>query len=346
VSDMDTENDIFQNMGIELDNETPPTQEPVEQTPEQPVEPKQTDSAERATDYTGEQRKAEAPKPDVASTEEADGRQQLKSDAHGNLVNEQGRVVATAGRERRYYERMHKSTSLAEQQSRYIRDLETKTRELEQSSSSVHALNGMPAQLGLNNQEASMGLKLIQSYKRDPIGTIKYILTEAAASGHNINDLIGREGGIDTQAISHMIDQRLQPITQQYTQQQAEVQARQEAERQINQFYARYPDAPVHEDVIGKMLQMDASLSLEGAYAQLLRVAQANGLDFSQPLRPQLEAKQNAPQTNARQPSAPPSGRVPTATMPASNTAPVNDTVSYKDIIKQTMLQAGMNFDQ
>jgi hypothetical protein len=344
----DVENDILRDMGIDL-NETSETteQETVTEQPEQQTaeQPEPVDSQQSTDDITGEQQQP-APQPEAPQVDTASGEEKLKSDAKGNLINERGHVIATAGRERRYFERAQKASNTVNQQSQYIRDLETRTRELESVQNSNTALNGLPQQLGLNGTEAELGLKLIKSYKTDPIGTIKYILTEAAASGHNINDLIGRDGGIDMNAIGRMIDQRLQPVTEQYSQQQAMEQAKQEAQRQINQFYAKYPDAPTHEDVIGKMLQSDPTLSLEGAYAQLLRVAQVHGLDFSQPLRPQLEAKQNAPLSSARKPSAPPSGRAPTATVPATNTMPVDANTSYENVIRQSMTAAGLSFEQ
>lgn len=269
----------------------------------------------------------------------------LRSDKDGNLVDANNRVVAKAGKERRLWEENARLKHYD------IPELRNQLVDTERKLQNVEVLNNTPRQLGLNNDEAVQGLRLMASYRRDPVGTIQYILAEARANGVDLSK-VGLPQHIDTAALGRMIDQRLQPIMQDREALQQEEEANRRADEQYRQFLARYPDASLHEDVIANMLVRDKELSLGEAYATLRLFATQNNLDWSQPLKPQLEARasgqqqQGANSQQQTQGGAPPmGGRSSNAqATPVNQAQPVASAdADYADIIRESMREAGMN---
>lgn len=263
----------------------------------------------------------------------------LGSDAQGNLVDGQGNIVARAGKERRLWERVQRYEHFE------VPELRKQVEQLTQQQAQTQVLNNVPQQLGLSNEDVLQGMRLIASYKKDPVATINYILTEARAAGHNIQGQ--DQGRIDLAAVSRLLDERLKPITEDRAahQRQQEVQA--QAEREYNDFITRFPDAVPHEDVIARLLQRDTRLSPEAAYYQLRLFAQQNGLNWNQPLQPQVLALQSGndgaqqqqtmlPMSGGRGGNAPVQDR-----QQAARLADVDADTA--DIVKEAMREAGLN---
>lgn len=264
----------------------------------------------------------------------------VRSDAQGNLIDQNGQVVARAGAERRLYEKATDATTRLEQATGQLQMYANKVNELQQQVNQSQALNGMPQKLGLNENEAVMSMQLMNKWKQDPVGTIKYLLTEAKAAGHNV-DIEGLAPGMDMGAIARIIDQRLQPLQQDREAQQREQQVQQEAERQYQEFIYNpaFPNARTHENEIAQLLRSDPRLSLEAAYYKLQSYALQRGLDFTQPLGPQLQYQQQQPAQQSvanggGAPMVPGGGNAPVQT-PSPTYADPDD--SYDAIIRQVM---------
>jgi len=205
-------------------------------------------------------------------------------------------------------------------------------------------LNNVPRQLGLSDEDAMQGLRLIASYKKDPAATIQYILTEARAAGHNVQ--AENQGQVDLAAITRLLDDRLGPLVEDRATQKRTTEADAEAAKQYTDFTTRFPDAVMHEDIIASILQRDKTLSPDAAYYQLRLWAQEHSLNWNQPLKPQIEAAQ---QGGTQKPVIPAIGGG------RSGNAPVTDTTQTAsvadgdadtgDIVKQAMREAGMNPD-
>lgn len=211
-------------------------------------------------------------------------------DDSGNIVNSKGELVAVAGQERRMFEDaiVRMRTFDQYERPRYEQQVQELTNQLAQAN----VLNGLPKSYGLNDDQTQWAIKLAASYARDPIATIKYVLTEAKAAGHNIDQLFDGQtiSSIDTDAISRMIDQRLQPFTSQHQQEEAARQAQQAAQQQYGEFVSRYPDAELHANEIAALWnRLPSNSSVVEAYFQLKSWVSENGFDWNQPLRPQIE---------------------------------------------------------
>lgn len=184
-------------------------------------------------------------------------------------------------------------TGKLENLTREARTIQEENTRLAAEVEALRAANTVGTQLGLQPQQQVMAMQLMAEYARNPLGALKYMLTEAAAAGHNINSLFegGNLGVLNGEVVARLIDQRLAPFTQQREQQEQLQRARQEADREVRDFVERHPNAVQHLDSIYALIQRDETLTLREAYLQLEAWAYKNGYDFSQPLKPQIEAR-------------------------------------------------------
>lgn len=279
------------------------------------------------------------------------------ADKDGNLVDAQGNIVASAGAERRHYEQSRR-------QLREIQRLESELAAAKQQGDSVAALGGVPAQLGLNAQETSLGLNIVAQFKRDPVQTARWILQETMKLGHNLHQIVGtngagqlNSGSMDLQAVRDMINTAVQPLVGDRNAQQQQLQAEQAARREYNSFLAKHDHAAVHEDLLGHILQDHPDMAPEVAYWQLVAYAARNDLDFTQPLAPQVQARrgqgggQPASNGNAQpspaqgqrqQPMSMPNGGAPTADMRTGPELASPDD-SWDSIVQTSLREAGFN---
>ncbi|NJL53769.1 hypothetical protein HC928_00590 [bacterium] len=268
-------------------------------------------------------------------------------DSKGNVIDDKGQILAKSGVERRLFEKSQMLAYQTRQRDAEIDRLRKENTTLRESTANIPVLNSVPAQLGLNPQEAAMGMQLIANFKRDPIATLKYVLTEAQAMGHNIGELTG-DKSLDTRAIAQLIDQRLAPITQQRQQQEREVAIRQQAQQQYEAFVSNpeFQFARVHEDVLARLVSQDPQLTPETAYYKLQAWALQNQLDFSRPLESQVRQKmsvqdgqQQQPPVQQQRPIVRGGGAAPVTT----ESTYADPSASYADIVRQAMRDAGMD---
>lgn len=276
----------------------------------------------------------------------------VKQDDKGNLVDAKGNIVAKAGAERRTYER-------TQRQDNYIRTLENDLAAARQSEVQAKALNGIPTALGLNMNEAEMGLQAIASFKKDPVATARWMLQETMKMGYNLQQIVGADaqgqvsgGTLDLQAVKGMIGEALRPLLSDREAVQQATEAEQAATREYEAFLAKHDGAELHQDVIANLMAQDRTLTAEVAYWQLREYCAKHGYDFKQPLRAQAEARQQQGGASAQQQpngnAAPPQTQMP---MP-NGTAPSADMSTQQQfaepdaawdvIVRQSMHDAGL----
>lgn len=268
--------------------------------------------------------------------------QQQQQEPRGpqDLVDARGNVIAKGGKERRYYE-------TAQKEKRRADDLQTNFDRQTVELNAYKQAATIGQQLNLSPQEVTSGAQLISSWKADPIGTLKHMLTQAQAAGYNVSEI----SGTDVSAIKQMIEQEMAPFRQQYQAEQQTSAAQSEATRVYNDFISRYPDANVHTDTIARLLQEDNTLSLEAAYYKLQSFYHARGFDFTKSLgqiEQELQAKNNPANVNQQQQQKQQQQTVPQGV----NVDPRNSNeqtvvasadAEYADIIRDAMREAGLN---
>lgn len=256
-----------------------------------------------------------------------------KTNSPQDLVDAQGNVLATGGRERRFYETAQREKQRAE----------NATRELESVKSQLTAIKEagtVGSQYELSPEEVTVGAQLISAYKNNPVEAIKYMLTQAQSNGHDVSDLVG--GGTNMTAIKQMIENAIAPLTQDKQQQMVTQENENKARNIYNDFISKYPDSAVHEDSLARLIQQDPSMSLDAAYYRLQSYYAQRGLDWTKSLAKLQEETNQQPSSVPNTQPQPPEGR--TSSNNVTDTSRVADvSTSTDDIIRQAMQEAGIN---
>lgn len=348
--------------GLDLDegddNEQDQTDldEDEEETVESDDEESSTDSPDQSPPTAGKQTEqakgTDAPAPGKQPQEQlADPLKPtgpVTVDKKGNLVNQQGHIVARAGSERRLYE---KSTRL-ETQLKQEKQARGQDREMLQRAATeikgMREVYGMAENLRMTTREAMMGLNLVDKFKKDPQDFFKYVLTQMAAIGQDVTKFLPEAGAaaVSPEGIKQLIQNELRgalgPVRETREAEQQQQRAMQDAEREYTAFVDRFPDVTTHEDVIARLIQDDANLSLDAAYYKLQSFAAQNQLDFSRPLKPQIEERQQGGKTQIapRTQRPMPNGR---GAAPVVNKQVVHSAdSSWDDLIRTTLRENGI----
>lgn len=222
------------------------------------------------------------------------------TDEHGNLVAPDGTIIAKAGAERRHFER-------ARDMERHVRNVEGQLAEARNELAASRAQFQQFQSSGLTPDQATHGIQWVAQFHKDPLATVKNLLTQLEAQGINVRQqLFPDSGAANMAAIQQMLDQRLAPLQQDRERQVATQRQEQQARHAYEEFIARHEFASVHEDLIADVMRktgMDATAS----YWRLNAWAAQNGLDFSKPIGPQLNTAQQQQQAAPRQ-TTPPRG--------------------------------------
>ena len=215
-------------------------------------------------------------------------------DNEGNIVDKDGRILARKGSEAR----MRGNLVTAREE---LTRAQARIQELESTSVNSQALNGLPAKLGLNNDDVVKALDLAAKVGRGQVLEVaREVLAMCVAQGHNVSDLLGNDVGdsIEMRAIQQMLDKRLAPVTQQQEQSQRETVAMQAAKKNYETFVSQNEYADIHGDDIALVMQAEG-LNPQQAYNKLMHFIYTNNLDPAAPLEPQVLALQAA---RAKQP--------------------------------------------
>jgi hypothetical protein len=259
--------------------------------------------------------------------------QQGKVSSPQDLVDAQGNVIATGGKERRFYETAQREKQRAEG---LTRDVETLQAQLE----AINNAGSVGSQYDLSPEEVTTGAQIIAAYKNNPVETIEYMLTQAQASGHNV-DAIGQNGNMNLNAVKQMVDSAIQPlVAEQYEREENEA-ANDRAQEIYDNFNSQYPDSAVHEDSLARLLDQEPNLSPEAAYFKLRSYYMERNLDWTKSLE-QLQSEQSSQQASVNTQQAVPDGNViPNRVTDTAQVADAN--TSTDDIIRQAMSDAGIN---
>jgi hypothetical protein len=296
-------------------------------------EPTTTDGATEettvpTTDPTGSPPAASSDK----GTDQGAGDKPAKS-ASGpqDIVGRDGQVLAAGGRERRFYETAQREKLRADQATTQVTTLTTQL-------DAVNKAGNVGTQYNLSPEEVSTGAQLIAAYKDNPVETIKYMLTQAQSSGHNVDTIVS--GGTDMSAVKSMLDNALAPLL---GDRQAEKDTQEVNTRALeiyNTFSAQYPDAVPHENSLARLLKADPNLSPEAAYFKLQNHYLQKGWDWTKSVEQlQQEAIANGSTENTR--TQPPDGGINSNNVvDADRVADVN--TSTDDIIREAIREAGI----
>lgn len=270
-----------------------------------------------------------------------------------DLVDPQtGRVVAKGGIERHVFEegQRHARENVA---------IKGQLQQLQGFVQSVGEVTREAARLNIKPEDQMIAMRVMSDFLRDPVKTVQYLVEEVKAKGYPIPFLEqGISPGMDMAAIGRMIDTKMAPLTQQQRAQQERAQVEQRATAELNTFLGNNPDANENLDVLAEMMQAQPSLTVQDAYTKMIRWAHVNDLDWTQPLKPQIDARRQAPQgqqPNHQQPTQQQQRPVPgrrsggAGATPMANGADTgqqfNENASWADIIRASMQENGVRLN-
>lgn len=217
--------------------------------------------------------------------------------AQGDVVDWQGRPLASRGVERRLFEQAHGP----------MKGILERLQQAEQQVEVFNRAHNITKDGGLTPAEVLMGHQLAAAWKKDPGKTLQFMLQQAREQGINVEG-IGSTNAIDIPAIGALVEQkfakmleRFEPVFKEWEthRQQTELDSRVDSD--VNQFFSDYPDAKVQEAAIAEiMTASNYTLSMHQAYTLALRYAHEKGLDWTKPLVDQVNG--SAPNANRREP--------------------------------------------
>ena len=263
-----------------------------------------------------------------------------------------GEVIAKGGSERGLYERAqraHQGERAAQQRAQQLEQRAIKAEAVAQQHTEV---TNAVREAGIDHASTVTAVQLMGRFLKDPVSVLSDLVTEVKSKGYNIPFLeTGVTPGMDAIAMQRMLDVRMAPITNAAQQQQLAERQQQEARSTLDNFLASEPDAHHNLGILGEMLTQEPSLNLNTAWSKLIRMSYEAGLNPTQPLKAQYEAKlrqqttatppAQAAQNTASRPL--PNGRATNGAIPQADARQFDENSSMGDIIRQAMLESGFS---
>ena len=294
-------------------------------------------------DNSGEQNAADT-NVDAATTPRGDGEQQadlfeglappLKDkplrDDQGRIVDKDGNVIAATREEKQnmfnYNRLRHTADKIAQRNT-----------QLEGEITKLQRIRDLPAQLGITVEQMGEAAQYRAGLERDPINTVRDIVAGVMQKGYTMQQLFGDDAPSTLNAglIRRELQQHLQPITERFATEQREQRVQERATNDMQDFVANHQFAEVHGDAIANLVGRNEGMSPEKAYYELRMWAADRGLDFSQPLGPQVQQQRQQPSQRQPQQRFTPGSR----SMQNGNAQPMQQAqvfgpeTSYKDIV-------------
>ena len=239
----------------------------------------------------------------------------FRSDENGAILSADGRLIAHPGSQRKVFERV----------ARLYQGMEVEHASLKEKVNGYESANLAARDAGLSLEEHTASLRLMSAWKKDKLGTLNFLLNEAAQGGIDVSS-IRAGGGLDVgtlrSALTEIVKEHLQPFmpfVEQREQDAQTVELRNQAHQQLSEFYEEFPDAQMHAGAIAAIMQKKAEQgtpwSMRESYLALSAHAARSGWDMSQPLN--VQATGNGQQNGARR--ANPNGEGNSRRLPSMN---------------------------
>lgn len=326
--------------GLDDHGDDGPSIDDVIKTTELDDEPAEKTEGEAAS----REKKEAEPKADAGDKKDSRGSQQEQQEGDRgpqDLTLSDGTVIK-GGLERRMFEKaeryfrpqVQQMQTQMQQAQQQVREAQAQVKAYESAHKAMH-------DLGVTPHEANVSHQLMAAYKKDPVATINYLLTEAKAAGYDVSKIGGP--GVDQAAIQRAIDNAVAPFVQDRQKQTQQRELQEQTQREYNAFVSRFPDAEMHGEEIARLMdvanQNGQQLTPDTAYYMLQSYFYRNGYDWSRPLSQQGKTPQQQQRVQTQQPSIP-QGRPNQSTRPIEKQ--IDESSDWEDIIGISMAEAGM----
>jgi hypothetical protein len=202
----------------------------------------------------------------------------------GELLDRNGQIVATTRREKQLAYNLNRAQYAANASARQMKAMQ-------QHLQAYQGLDQVMKQHNLSPQMAHEALQLRAMAEQNPIMAIRDIIARVLATGATMEDILGNDAvpQINARVITNELDRRLGPVEQAARQRQRHEQIQEQAQVQMENFVQSHPHAETHGVEISNLVSSHG-LTPERAYFELRSWVERRGLDFTSPLKPQIEA--------------------------------------------------------
>jgi hypothetical protein len=292
-----------------------------------------TKSGDRAGD-TGDKSAQQQPNEKGKKKEE-------RSTSAKDLKLEDGTTVK-GGAERRFYEQREVARQERDHYKGEVQRIQNEANTLRQQMETLQQT--VQTTHGMAPQELAIGARIVTDLKKDPVGTVKKLLAEVIAQGHTVEEI---GSGIDVQAITRLIEDRMAPLKTQEGPSEEDI--TREAQLETQNFFTNHPDARPHDALIARVLRDNPALDLQGAYFQVKEAFAERGFDWSLTLEQNVnalsgESSQQQQQQDGHKAPLPNGGNNNSSSVvPNDKTSVVHEDTDMADIIKAAMRENGLN---
>ena len=253
-----------------------------------------------------------------------------------------GRTVARGGIERHVFEE-------GQRHARENQTLKQQIQALQSHVGTASEVSRVANEMQLTPDNQVIALRVMGDFLKDPVRTLQSLVEEVKSKGYTIPFLTeGVNPGMDLNAIQRMIDAKMAPITQAQQREQQQQAERARVSQQLDSFLVTNPEANANLGVLAQMMQAQPSLTLHDAYTNMIKWCYQHGLDYSQPLQPQVDAANNGQQQPThQQPTTRPLPNGRSASQGATQidgARAFNENTPWSDIIRHSMEESGMSF--
>lgn len=222
-----------------------------------------------------------------------------RTDAKGNVIDENGQVIARGGAERRLAQTNERLRTSNESLSR-------RNQELEAAVNEYKMLDGLPKALNLNNDDVKQGLTIVADFIQNPAKAARDVIALALSRGVTMQQIVNDEliPDINLRAVNNLLEERLGPVARNLQQSQEVDEAQRAATQEFENFMGDFPLAQVHGPVVAKIMDdirteyKDRGRAIPSAYhvgelamTRLQNFATANGFNLEEDLQPQIDAR-------------------------------------------------------
>jgi len=202
----------------------------------------------------------------------------------GELLGRNGEVVAATRREKQLAYNLNRAQYAANQSARQIKAMQ-------QHLQAYQGIDQVMKQHNLSPTMAREALQLRAMAESNPILAVRDIIARVLAAGATMEDIFGNDAvpQINARVITNELDRRLGPVEQAAKQRQQQERIAETAQVQMEQFVQQHPHAETHGVEISNLVS-NHGLTPERAYFELRSWVERRGMDFTSPLRPQIEA--------------------------------------------------------
>jgi len=288
----------------------------------------------------GEQQPQEGERPETGSdrhtAKQRDDKDQLFTDKprkgpRGELLDKNGNIVATTRREKQLAYNLNRAQYAANQASRDARKMHAALNQYREIDVAMKQNN-------LNHSQVMEAMQLRALAEKDPITAVRDVIARVLAAGATMEQILGHDAvpAINASVIKQELDRRLGPLEKQTQARQRQAEIEERAQEQMEAFVQHHPHAETHGVEISNLVSQHG-LTPERAYFELRSWVERRGMDFTSPLKPQIEAATRRGNGGRRQ-STPgdmrgaPAGNLPTHSTANGSRGDFRSNTPWRDI--------------